>query len=238
MTRTRNGASRRRIPQYSLRTALCALTLVCIWLGVETCRARRQKRAMERIDQLGGSVFYDYEVGELDGSGRGCGINPWAEPSVARWLIRLCGVDLFARPAAVDFEFSTERIDDSTIKILRDLPALKCLHLGGTDLTARSAELLASLRNLRFVRLPHTMSTDDVHRVQKRLPRCIVVRDTPPSASDRQVKANRERNPRDRLFAARLLGDPRPVQLRRTRRILPRPRLRAESGQRSTNPPP
>ena len=47
---------RRRWFQYSLRTLLVLVTVLCVWLGVTVNRARKQREAVAAIQELGGTV--------------------------------------------------------------------------------------------------------------------------------------------------------------------------------------
>ena len=53
--------SRRRWLQFSIRTLLVLVTLLCVALSLWIVPAERQRRAVEAIEKLGGIVFY---VGE------------------------------------------------------------------------------------------------------------------------------------------------------------------------------
>ncbi len=53
---------RRRYRQFSLRTFLVVLTIVCVWFGWQVNRANRQRQAVAWVLEIGGSVKYDYEV--------------------------------------------------------------------------------------------------------------------------------------------------------------------------------
>ena len=79
-----------RFSRRSLLLSLAACSLVCIWFGVTMQRASQQKRAVESIKKLGGSVLYGYE---MDASGSPI---PGAEPLTPAWLRRLFGDDFFA----------------------------------------------------------------------------------------------------------------------------------------------
>ena len=38
------------------------VTVLCVWLAVTVNRARKQREAVEAIEELGGVVYYDYQV--------------------------------------------------------------------------------------------------------------------------------------------------------------------------------
>jgi len=74
---------RRRWFQFSLRTLLVLLTVLCVWLGVTVNRARKQREAVAAIEALGGYVRYEYQYG----SGQ--------EPPGPKWLRELIGEEYF-----------------------------------------------------------------------------------------------------------------------------------------------
>ena len=52
---------RRRWFQFSLRTLMVLVTVLCVWLGLVSERARKQREAVAAIEALGGWVWYDYQ---------------------------------------------------------------------------------------------------------------------------------------------------------------------------------
>ena len=46
--------------QFSLRVVLAVVTGACVWLGLVTNRAHRQRDAVREIESLGGVVYYNY----------------------------------------------------------------------------------------------------------------------------------------------------------------------------------
>jgi hypothetical protein len=81
--------------RFSLRTALLATTVLCIWLGWQLQAAKRQKQAVERIRAAGGWVAYDYAW--KDGDWIQGGKSP-----VPQWLTSIAGEDAFHSVVAVD----------------------------------------------------------------------------------------------------------------------------------------
>src|SRR5262245_40370721 len=53
--------SYRRFLRVSLRSFLLALTILCVWLGIQVSHAHKQRAAVAAIRNLGGSVSYDYQ---------------------------------------------------------------------------------------------------------------------------------------------------------------------------------
>ncbi len=82
---------RRRYLQFSLRTFLVLLTLVCVWFGWQVNRANQRRQAVAWVLEMGGSVQYDYEV---DDEGNTIAD---AKPTSPEWLR-----DYYDRVVAVD----------------------------------------------------------------------------------------------------------------------------------------
>ncbi len=54
---------RRRWLQFRLRTLLLLVLVLCGWLAWMRYEAREQREAVEWVREMGGSVTYDYEMG-------------------------------------------------------------------------------------------------------------------------------------------------------------------------------
>ena len=108
-------AARRRWLQISLRSALAAMLLVAVPLGLWANSANRQRRAVEAIRELGGGAWYDFE---LD-------VPP--KPLEASWPVKLLGIDYFATVVEVSAPPGFERMEQS-LPHWRELPHLKTLH--------------------------------------------------------------------------------------------------------------
>src|SRR5687768_10156829 len=80
---------RRTFLQISLRSCMIALTVVAIWIGGIANRAHQQKRAVNRIRDLGGSLTYHHEV---DMAGRRIKQPTLPGPP---WLRELIGAEYF-----------------------------------------------------------------------------------------------------------------------------------------------
>src|SRR5436190_19047422 len=90
---TSDSPSKRRLLRFSLRSMLLALTAFCIWLGFKVNAAREQRQIVKTVQELGGTVWYDYECGPDGGR-----LNPPPEPS---WFANLLGVDFLNNAIAV-----------------------------------------------------------------------------------------------------------------------------------------
>lgn len=85
------------IRQFSLRAMLLAVTCFAVIVGAIANRAHKQRSARELIQNLGGTVAYDYQ---LDQDGQIITVPP--EPAVPRWLRSTIGDDFFFRITYVD----------------------------------------------------------------------------------------------------------------------------------------
>lgn len=146
--------SKRRWLKFSLRTMLIAIALFAVWLGPQVNRVREQRRAVERILGLGGSIFYGYQT---DDSG-GYLSRPQryqAQPHGPEWLSGWIGPDYFNSVVAVSL--GTTEVSDDDLAYLRGLPELRSLSLEKTHV---SSEGLAHLKGLRHLRRLFLGSTD------------------------------------------------------------------------------
>src|SRR5262245_48745990 len=78
--------------RFSLRGVLVAIAVIAVLLWIPIQRARNQKRAVEAIQRLGGSVEYDYRAQDLK------------EPPGPVWLRRLLGDDFFQSVYMIEFD--------------------------------------------------------------------------------------------------------------------------------------
>ena len=91
---------RRRWLQYSLRTFFVLLTVFCVWLGWMSYEAREQRKAVQWVQEIGGTVFYDYEYYYQRG---GDDLVDHYEPTAPRWLRDILGDDYFQKVSGVYF---------------------------------------------------------------------------------------------------------------------------------------
>ncbi len=143
---------RRRYLQFSLRTFLVLLTLVCVWFGWQVNRVNRQRKAVAWVLEMGGSVLYDYQY---DGN-----LISYAKPTGPEWLLdfnhQVVLVDLATAPVS----------DLAPLTKLKSLQALGLSHTAGLDLTP-----LAKLNSLRFLDLLDTqVSEEQITKIQQALP--------------------------------------------------------------------
>jgi hypothetical protein len=146
---------RRRWLQFGMRSLLVAITLVAIPLGVIVNRAERQRRAVERIESLGGTVWYDYQY-SIDPTGlRSFKIN--VEPtnwlSARRWL----GNHYFDTAWHIQ-AVAMRPITDSNGEYLWLGPAPVPTDFSQDP--AQAIDAVGQLRNLRSLNFSHSRMTD------------------------------------------------------------------------------
>ena len=150
----------RRYRQFSLRTFLVVLTIVCVWFGWQVNRANQQRKAVAWVLEMEGFVKYDYEVDEegryiLD-----------AKQTSPEWLL-----DFYNQ--VVEVYFIDTQVSDLTP--LANLKNLNVLYLSRTpvhDLTP-----LANLKSLQWLDLDNTQaSKEQITTLQQALPNCTVGR--------------------------------------------------------------
>ncbi len=179
--------------QYSLLSLLVlavAVALPFAWLATEMKAAKKQREAIQVIENEGGSVVYDYP-----GGFRGAG----GVPPQPAWLRKLLGDDVVVSVTSAglgpfrttDFEIEqlkplTElqsldafetRVTDAGLPYLERLTKLQELNLGGTKVTDAGLQHLKGLTKLNFLNLWHTNVTDyGVEKLQQALPNCEIYR--------------------------------------------------------------
>jgi len=106
---------RRRWFQFSLRTLFVLVTVLCVWLAVTANRARNQREAVAAIEELGGSVRYEYQ----NSFGQ--------EPPGPKWLRELVGEEYFVSVVDV-FLHNTKVTDNGVKKLQQALPNCQINH--------------------------------------------------------------------------------------------------------------
>src|SRR5262245_41488003 len=96
----------KRITQFSVRTLLVVVAVLCVLLAVTMERARRQRAAVSALRAAGASVFYEHEH---DGRIGGTFQNPLASPP--SWAERLLGEDFFHNVVSVYYGYGDLRTE-------------------------------------------------------------------------------------------------------------------------------
>ena len=185
-----NESPKRRWFQLKLRTLLIVvlvLSLPLSWFAVKTERARRQRLAVEAIQELGGSVGYDWEL-YVPGKER----SPlWLCTRLeVDFLHDVVAVDLVetyatnaelayltaARPNLYRLDLDDTQIIDGGLAHLKELANLISLSLDRTLVTDAGLEHLKGLTNLGGVYLFGTDVTEGaVSDLERVLPNCSPV---------------------------------------------------------------
>jgi len=137
---------KRRWYQFSLKALLVGMLLLCLgpggFVAYEQNKARRQKGAVEAIEELGGVVGY--------------GRNVSARSALLRQIL---GDDTFGGVESIDF-WNPSRVTDADLVHLACLNRLTTLHLDNSQVTDVGLKHLASLKNLSRLHLNNTQVTD------------------------------------------------------------------------------
>ena len=132
--------------QFSLKTLLMVMMLLCLgpggYVAYEQNKVRKQKGAVEAIEELGGVVDY--------------GRNVSARSAMLRQIL---GDDTFAGVESVEF-WNPSHVTDADLVHLNGLKRLSTLHLDSTQVTDAGLEQLTSLKNLSYLNLSDTQVTD------------------------------------------------------------------------------
>lgn len=148
--------------QFTIRTALVVMTVFAIWLGLKTDRARRQREAVQAVEEREGHVAYEHEmVGDpfaaVPADGRKGSSEP-KPPGPAR-LRELLGREYFDTVVRVDL--SRRSITDEDLALLKNLPQLQELELTETSVSDAGIEHLKDLVNLRRLVMADTAITSE-----------------------------------------------------------------------------
>lgn len=140
--------SPRRRFRFTLRALLALIALVALLLGVQVQQAQRQRRAVARLEQLGASIRYDYQDGDLQ-----------ADPPGPEWLRSILGIHYFATADFVFFHGQTIRDDD--LQVVQELPNVKQVNLSQCSATGASLVHLQDLPKLVCIGLGGANATDE-----------------------------------------------------------------------------
>lgn len=136
--------------QISIRTALVLLTVGCVLLAVLVQRVRNQQLAVERIEQLGGRVRYDWQL-------RGASRVPNATPPGPAWLRRSLGEHYFQNVVGVDLDKSA--VSDADMAVIGKLTRVDTLSLNGTGISDAGLAHIRTWRYQRYLGLSTTQVT-------------------------------------------------------------------------------
>ncbi|MEK6246539.1 MAG: hypothetical protein N2C12_00055, partial [Planctomycetales bacterium] len=137
----------RRLLRFRLLSLLVLVTVVAVWLGWWSHKARQQREAVAAINKVGGQVAYDFQREGLETP------RHWPE-----WLVDWLGVDYFSNVTSL--HLGNAQITDEGLKHLEGLQALKGLSLNNTQVTDKGLKHLDGLQTLKWLRLGSTRVTD------------------------------------------------------------------------------
>lgn len=147
ITVTKSIKPKRRFLQFSLRTLLVVMLVVCVTLGWKVNKARKQREAVAWVQECGGTLFYDYEF-----DGGPLRNNP--QPPGPQWLRELLGIDFLDDVVFVSLH--NDQVTDVTL--LAGLTSLEGLEIGGTQVSDLSP--LAGLTSLELLLVDNTQVSD------------------------------------------------------------------------------
>lgn len=144
--------------RFSLRTLFLAVTCAAMFCAMALAiyqRGMRQRRAFERVYQLGGGATF--------------------EPNTSSSNAPSSNLEFCFRNVAM-VNFSGQPINDEHIALVREFPRLKRLLLEGTTVDDQDLEQLQSLQHLEILILRDTPVSDAaVDRLRAKLPQCEIV---------------------------------------------------------------
>jgi hypothetical protein len=148
----------RRLLRFSLRGLLLLVLVVSVWLGWQVHRAHKQRRAIARIQELGGSVHFDYQIDPDPSSA--LVVDTRKQPWASQWLRDIVGDEYFRQIVAVNL--TRTRVHDDDLWILGDLPYVEHLYIHETQITDAGLSQIARLvPQLKWLGLGKTLVTDD-----------------------------------------------------------------------------
>ncbi len=147
---------RRRWLKFSLGGMLLVITLLCLLLGWQGDRVARQRRAVEMVERLGGTIYFVHQ--------RMTNTPGWHNQQIAtpgpRWLHSLIGEECFRTPERAEISDWDGRVGENELQSLCDLQSLKALVLHKSPVTDEDVRIVAGLRHLEELRLYGADITD------------------------------------------------------------------------------
>ena len=141
MPHPRERSSKLRFLQFNLRTLLILVSVAALCLGLCAQRVARYRKAREAIRLVDGKCDVTVEI------------SPFHRPFV--WLF---GEDLVSQIRGVDL-CGHPKVDDQWMQHLEQMPHLRELDLGGTDVTSSGLYYLRRLKHLENLSLRSTAIT-------------------------------------------------------------------------------
>jgi hypothetical protein len=150
------------------------------WLGWRVHWAQKQREAVAAIKVYGGTVRYDWELEENQGSSGPSAPGP-------TWLERAIGAEYFQDVVEVNLSGPWDpgglglhprwngNVSDAIIPTLRSCPRLRSLHLHRTQATDRAMDVVGGLTELEELSMRNAAVTDAGIAKLKRLSRLKIL---------------------------------------------------------------
>jgi hypothetical protein len=114
---------KRRWFQFSLRTLMIFTTIVAVYLGLVTSRARRQHQAVEALEQVNATIIYDTDETPVEAN------------TVRDWLCGWLGRDYFDNVVSVELVDESKQGEEALAEGLASFARLREVKLRGVQLT-------------------------------------------------------------------------------------------------------
>jgi hypothetical protein len=146
--------------QFSIRTVLVIVTLLCVGLSIWVAAAERPRRAVAAIKELGG------RLGCTDKAGSG---ESFPIAFLRRWLPQAYFDEV------VSVELGNTQVTDAGLAHLEGVTELQLLYLGNTQITDAGLVHLEGLTELRSLGLTYTQVTGaGLAKLRKAMPNCRI----------------------------------------------------------------
>ncbi len=166
------GRKRRRRPRFSLGALFLVITVLAIWVGLRTNRARDQRLVIDTVLRLEGVVRYDWEPdgkeemrrNKLRDEARAAGLPmPVFEdrPPGPKWLHGVLGPEYFQSLTLVGINGHEATLSDRELSAIGRQSQLQVLSLRNLSLTDESVAKISNLDGLKRLALPDSRLTDD-----------------------------------------------------------------------------
>jgi hypothetical protein len=155
--------SKRSWFQFSLKTLLIVITLLCVGPGgyvvYEQRKAWRQRATIESLEVFGGLILYDDTI-------------PRRSPT----LRAILGDDKFETVYRIDLGYTAKGLTDNRLSDIALFSHLREIDLEGTDVTDITIQRLTRLKELRLLFLENTKVTRvGAERLKEELPNVTII---------------------------------------------------------------
>ena len=155
---------RRNWRSLSLRTLRGLFTLLAIWVGVITTRAREQRRIVNALSQYPNAmIMYDYQW-DLSAGGEIPKPRPLSPPPGPLWIRSRLGDEYFVTVIGLFLTGDWNRASDpplrEALETIGELPNLRVLSLEGLPITDAELGAVAGQTNLTYLWLDETPISD------------------------------------------------------------------------------